>query len=114
MLDAGLANRTYCYVSDAVEMCLNILNKGTELIYNVGGVSKIKIIDLARLIAEITNSDLEVPDGSGLSLSGSPEEVSLDLTKTTTLLGKTDFITLENGLRRTIEWQKSNLYGSFF
>jgi UDP-glucuronate decarboxylase len=112
MLDAGLANRTYCYVSDAVEMCLNILNNGTDLIYNVGGISKIKIIDLARLIARITNSDLEVPEGSGLSLSGSPEEVSLDLIKTTTLLGKTNFVTLEDGLKRTIEWQKSNLYGS--
>ena len=111
MLDTGLANRTYCYVSDAVEMCMNILNNGTDLIYNVGGISKIKIIDLAKLISKITNCELEVPEGSKLSLAGSPEEVSLDLTKTTNLLGKTDFVTLEDGLRRTIAWQKSNLYG---
>ena len=58
LMDQGLAFRTYCYISDAMEIMWNILVKGKEPVYNVGGFSKVTIAELAKLIgAEINLYD---------------------------------------------------------
>lgn len=110
--DSGSVLRTYCYVVDAVEMCFLATIHGKELIYNVGGISKISIIDLAKLIAKITDSDLSIPDMRGSYLSGAPVDVSLDLSKILTLKNNSNFIGLDEGLKRTIDWQKEVLFNS--
>jgi nucleoside-diphosphate-sugar epimerase len=108
--DLGLALRTYCYVVDAVEMCFLATINGKELIYNVGGISKTSIADLAKLIAKITNSNLSFPKMRSSYLSGAPADVSLDLSKILTLKNNSSFIGLDEGLKRTIYWQKEVLY----
>lgn len=109
LIDQGLANRTYCYVSDAVEIMWHILIKGKEPIYNVGGFSKITIGDLAKKIGEYMKAAVIFPENSGNSIIGAPDDVSLDMSKVMTEFNKKEFISLDEGLLRTIEWQK-NLY----
>jgi nucleoside-diphosphate-sugar epimerase len=106
LLDDGSAQRTYCYVEDACEMMLDILFKGKDVVYNVGGFSETTIADLAHQIAHITDTYVELGDKP---LNGSPENVKLDMSKTLAEFPR-NFVTLSDGLLETIEYQKT-LYG---
>jgi hypothetical protein len=50
LLDSGEATRTYCYIDDVVEMLWNIVLRGNQEVYNVGGHSVTSIADLAMRI----------------------------------------------------------------
>jgi len=103
LLDDGSAIRTYCYVDDAVNMMLDILFKGKDCVYNVGGNSTISIKDLAQKIGDINKCN--VIWGTSIGLVGAPTDVKLDMTKTLTEFPRT-FVSLDEGLKRTIEYQK--------
>jgi|SRR3989344_4340045 len=105
MLDSGDARRTYCYITDAIEMLWNILLFGKEAIYNVGGESKITIAGLAKKIGKYINAPIKIPRKDH-SLSGAPDDVWLDLNKIKKEFKKNKFISLDQGLLNTIEWQK--------
>lgn len=107
MKDKGEAWRTYCYVEDVAEMMLDILFKGKDVVYNVGGDTRVTIDSLARAIATITDST--VHHGTE-SLVGAPDDVRLDMTHTLTEFPKT-FTSLLTGLSKTINYQKE-LYGA--
>ncbi len=110
MFDLGQSMRTYCYLNDAIEMCFVALGKGKESIYNVGGISRIRIRDLAKLICDLTGSELISPLSDSHGLKGAPSDVWLDIHKITDLNKKRNFIEIEEGVKRTINWQKEHLY----
>lgn len=105
MLDQGEAKRTYCYITDAIEMLWNILLFGKDAIYNVGGQSRITIAELAKLIARETGVSVIFPKKS-LDNTGAPDDVYLDLTKVKKEFNKHQFVSLEDGIKATINWQK--------
>jgi nucleoside-diphosphate-sugar epimerase len=106
---SGNGIRTYCYISDAVDLLLQIFLLGSGDIYNVGGYSRITITELASLIAKLTGVEF-VPETSQI-VDYSPAEVSLDISKVLELGGKNSFITLEEGLANTIDWYRKLLEG---
>ncbi|MDF2941983.1 MAG: hypothetical protein K0S01_841 [Herbinix sp.] len=103
LMDQGKAVRAYCYVTDAVEIMWKILLEGTEPIYNVGGVFKNTIAELALTTGTLMNVPVVFPD-TPCEVQGSPEEAWLDMTKVQKEFGKTEYVTLEDGLLQTIEW----------
>lgn len=105
MLDDGQSIRTYCYITDVVEMLLNILFNGKKMIYNVGGVSILKISDLAMLIGRILNTEVVIPKKSN-SLVGNPNVVNISIERYLEEFGKNSFIPIEIGIMKTINWQK--------
>ncbi|HEY3277213.1 MAG TPA: NAD-dependent epimerase/dehydratase family protein [Syntrophorhabdaceae bacterium] len=105
LLDHGEAGRTYCYVSDAVELMWNILLKGREPVYNVGGISRTTVRELAVRIGEYLRVPVVFPDETR-QLAGTPEDVRLDMAKAREEFGKEEYLSLDEGLARTIEWQK--------
>lgn len=105
MMDEGKSLRTYCYVSDAVYIMWKILLEGNDAVYNVGGKSKTTILELAELIAKELNVKIILPKITQ-SLSGAPDSVSLDMTKFEDEFGKIEYTQLEDGIKKTIEWQK--------
>lgn len=107
LLDDGSALRTYVYVEDAAEMILDILFKGKDVVYNVGGFSETSIADLAYQIAYLTNAEVSLGDKK---LEGSPDNVKLDMSKTLSEFPR-DFVSLSEGLAKTIKYQK-DLYGT--
>ena len=109
MLDEGRAKRTYCYVSDAIEIMWNILLFGKEPIYNVGGVSRTTVADLALLIGKYMSVPVIFPTHSE-NMVGAPDDVYLDISKVANEFHKTEYVSFKEGLERTIEWQKA-LYG---
>ena len=106
LLDQGLAKRTYCYVSDAVEIMWNILFKGSDAIYNVGGISKITIGELAKKIGDYLNVPVTFKADETKGMIGAPEDVFLDMSKAEKEFNKKQYVDLAEGLARTIEWQK--------
>lgn len=103
LLDSGSAMRTYCYVQDAVELILDIMLFGKDEVYNVGGHSKTSILNLAELIGNLLEVDVDVPQ-TGHTLTGAPLNVELDMTKCEREFQKHDYIDLQDGLIRTIGW----------
>lgn len=113
MLDSGSKIRTFCYISDCALMLLNIMLYGTELVYNVGGKENITIRKLAEEICAVTGSKLSVRENSGQAAAEkvkvSPQQVQLDISKVCTEFGLDNFKPMSEGLKRTIEWNSSNL-----
>ena len=110
LLDSGSSVRTFCYVSDAVELMWKILLHGKKPLYNLGGYSTLNIAELAKLIAEIIDVPIVIPSDKN-GVSGAPEDLRIDLTRVEKEFGKKEYISIDEGLRATIEWQKF-LYNS--
>lgn len=107
MIDRGMAKRTYCYVRDAIEVMWDILLFGKKSIYNVGGFSVTTIASLAKKIGKSLNAKVIIPK-KDQKITGAPENVRLDLGEVSREFKKDrkDYVSLDEGLRRTIEWQK--------
>lgn len=107
LLDRGEAKRTYCYISDAMYMMWRILLEGKDSIYNVGGTSTTTIAELAQLIGNLLAVPVITAPETGGSMMGAPDDVCLDLAKFTNEFGPVNFINLQKGVARTVDWQKS-------
>jgi UDP-glucuronate decarboxylase len=106
-VQGGVDNkRTYCYIVDAVEMLWNILFYGKEPIYNVGGNSRVNIGELALKIGKILDVPVILPNALTDNIQGAPNEVRVSIAKYKTEFGMKKFIPLEDGLKRTITYQK--------
>ncbi len=103
--DRGGAVRTYCYVADAVAMLLSVLLHGREATYNIGGVSRVTILELAREIGRITGVPVELPEIEE-NRAGAPAEVAVDLSRIVGEFGQPDFTPLDAGLRKTADWYR--------
>jgi nucleoside-diphosphate-sugar epimerase len=102
---SGREPRTFCYISDAVEVLWQVLLHGTQPVYNVGGESVTNMAGVAMDIARYTGASLTIPTEESV-LQGAPLVVSMDLSRIKEEFGKRDFIGLQEGLRRTIDWQR--------
>lgn len=105
LLDDGKAHRTYCYISDAIEIIWNILISGKKPIYNVGGHSRITIGRLAEKIGNILNVPVRYPETFN-RVVGAPSDVYLNMKLVEEEFNKKDYVSFDLGLTRTIEWQK--------
>jgi nucleoside-diphosphate-sugar epimerase len=101
---SGLETRTFCYVSDAVEMMFQILLHGQHAVYNVGGGRKTCMRQIATKIAIRTNVPLIVPITDS-EIEGA-QAVDMNTSRVQNEFGKTDFIGLEEGIGRTVDWQR--------
>ena len=105
LMDAGKAIRTYCYVTDAVELMWQAVLHGKQPVYNIGGHSTVTIRELATLIGNITGVPVSLPKKQ-TKVAGAPKEVRLDLTRVESEFHKSDYVSLDDGLRATIDWQR--------
>ena len=58
----GLQTRTFCYVDDNVDACIRIFEENLVLndVINIGSSSEITILNLAKLIIKLTNSQSKI------------------------------------------------------
>jgi UDP-glucuronate decarboxylase len=105
LLDSGDATRTYCYIDDVVETLWSIILRGKQEVYNVGGYSVTSIANLAKRIGALTGAEVVIPEVSN-GLIGAPSEVRMDLTRTKMAFWKTEYVDLNDGLDRTIQYQR--------
>jgi dTDP-glucose 4,6-dehydratase/UDP-glucuronate decarboxylase len=111
MLDAGDSRRNYLYITDCVEMLLNILLYGKDTTYNVGGdIETVSIFELAKKSAAIFKAP--VVKGTEATkqkfIQSAPPRVGLSMEKYRkefSSYGK-DIIKLNEGLINVVKWFK--------
>jgi nucleoside-diphosphate-sugar epimerase len=106
LLDDGKALRTYCYISDGIELIIRVLLDGEGYLYNIGGHSKVSILEIAELVAKEFNS--KVIKGNKINHLNAPNIVEVDTSSTELEFNKTEYVGFSKGLAKTISWYKSN------
>tara|TARA_B100001094_G_scaffold331049_1_gene398121 strand:+ start:1044 stop:2021 length:978 start_codon:yes stop_codon:yes gene_type:complete len=102
--------RAFCYIDDAINQIIKLsFNKKTDnSIYNIGNMKKeTKIMDLARILKKEIFKKAKLINGE--ITPGSPSRRVPDMKKTQRILKNSQYTSLENGLRKTIEWYLKDL-----
>lgn len=111
MLSEGKDTRSYCYVADATVAFLKILlsDKNGEVFNVASDIEEVSIHDLAQLIHKICqiSDSVKVKKTDASFIKGAPNHVMPDISKLKKTFGFKPEIGIEEGLRRTIEWNKS-------
>lgn len=105
--------RTFCYIEDAVEMMVRAAQspqcQGEQL--NIGcQAPEVKIGALAQLILDTVGRKARLK--AGPETPGSPTRRCPDMTKTLSLIGYEPRVSLEEGVRRTYDWYRENVFES--
>ncbi|WP_270982945.1 NAD-dependent epimerase/dehydratase family protein [Campylobacter upsaliensis] len=107
MLDQGEAIRQVCYITDVVEMLMNILLNAKDVVYNVSGMFYdgygFRIRDIAEIIAKYTNASVVFPKENN-GVLGSFTKMNIDISKYTNEFKKSKFVDIDYGLSQTIKW----------
>jgi nucleoside-diphosphate-sugar epimerase len=102
--DDGSARRSFLYATDAIVMIWNILLHGHAVVFNVGGLEELSILELSEMIGSILHVPVQAKEQKGLS--GAPVVVRLNIEQYTEEFGSIDFVPLRNGIETTIAWQR--------
>ncbi|MFH1657331.1 MAG: NAD-dependent epimerase/dehydratase family protein [bacterium] len=99
----GKQTRDFLYVDDAIEAAIKILDSSSPLAYNAGVNQEISIEDLLRTIIRLTDRDEIEP----IFMPGRKGEIirsRVDYTKIREDLDWRPGYSMEEGLRKTINW----------
>lgn len=86
-------------------MLFNILFFGKKVVYNIGGKSKVSILELANMIGNELGKETTIPKIEN-ELNGNPKIVNISVDEYINEFNKNEFISLQEGIKTTIEWQK--------
>ncbi len=103
----GKQTRSFCYVSDQVEGLTKMMFKDNTKgeVINIGNPEEYTIIDLANKIKIMTGSKSEIVYSE--LPKDDPTQRKPDITKAQTLLGWEPLVSVDEGLKKTIEYYKS-------
>lgn len=98
----GLQTRTFCYIDDNIEACLNTLKdeKFSNGVFNIGNDKLITIKELAETIIKLTKSNSKIIHLPPLP-EGDMTRRQPDISKMRELLGR-ELVSLEDGIRKVI------------
>jgi UDP-glucose 4-epimerase len=99
----GTQTRTFCFIDDNVDACFAAFHskKYQNDVINIGGNVETKIIDLAKLVIDITGSKSKIQFLEPLK-EGDMTRRLPDITKMSAIL-KRPPITLESGIKKVLE-----------
>lgn len=102
----GLQTRTFCFINDNVDACLNAFykNKFINDVVNIGGQNEVTILELAKKIISITNSKSKIIHLPPLE-EGDMTRRKPDTSKMKLLLNR-EPLSLEEGLKIVISNNK--------
>lgn len=100
----GTQTRSFCYIDDMVEGIKRSMftNKTSGQVLNLGNPDERKIIDLAKMILNLTNSKSEIVYEK--LPADDPRRRLPDISLAKKLLGWEPRVTLREGLKKTIEY----------
>jgi dTDP-glucose 4,6-dehydratase len=101
----GSQTRSFCYVSDLVDGLYRLLLSSEEFPVNLGNPSEMTIREFATTILALTGSrtavvHCDLPEDD-------PKQRRPDITKARRILGWNPVVTLDEGMRRTVEYFRS-------
>ncbi len=103
----GQQSRSFCYVDDLVSGILKMMSIDYKLPLNLGNPIEFTVSELANLVLKLTNSrsiikHFPLPEDD-------PKQRQPDISKVRKMLGWQPLISLEEGLKKTIEYFKDRL-----
>ncbi len=103
----GLQTRSFCYVDDNVQTCINAITDETcvNAVLNVGSDKEQTILSLAKAVIEGANSKSNIVHLPALK-EGDMARRCPDTTKMKQVLGR-DLMSLEDGIQKLISYYKS-------
>lgn len=105
--------RSFCYIDDATELILRIAQSpaGLNATFNLGAtIEETRISDLARLVVEAVGKSLSIEFGP--ATDGSPARRLPDIRRLVAATSYWPVVPLSDGLRRTYEWYRTNIFGT--
>ncbi|MBK7271106.1 MAG: NAD-dependent epimerase/dehydratase family protein [Flavobacteriales bacterium] len=99
----GSQTRTFCYIDDNIEACLNAYRRNEVVndVVNIGSDVEITILELAKLIIQLTGSSSELVHLPPLE-EGDMTRRMPDVTRMRALLGR-EVLPLADGIKRILE-----------
>jgi nucleoside-diphosphate-sugar epimerase len=102
----GKETRSFCFIDDLVAGVMIMRDKGAHLgIYHVGTTEEVSIADLARRIADLADSEIELI--AGAPAPGGTMRRCPDISKLARL-GYKPRVPLNDGLEPTVDWYWRN------
>jgi UDP-glucose 4-epimerase len=99
----GRQTRDFTFVSDAVAATVAASTRGTPgAVYNIGGGSRVELLDVFELIGRITGRPLRL--NMTAPQAGDMRDTYADTARARTDLGFAPSVTLEQGLRAQFQW----------
>ncbi len=104
------ASRDFTYVSDTARAIIFALTeqKAVGETINIGSGKEVKIGDLACLIAKLMNKKVQIGQDKSRFRPHDVERLLCDNSKAREVLGWKPQVSLEDGLKETIEWINAN------
>ena len=103
----GKQTRSFCYVSDMVDGIVAAMEKGGKgEVYNLGNPNEFTILELAQKVKELTGSSSEITYQS--LPEDDPKQRCPDVIKAKSELGWAPKVSLEEGLKKLINYLHSN------
>ena len=103
----GNQTRSFCYIDDTVSGILKAMESDNSEVFNIGNPNEITILQLAEKIIELTNSN------SKIKFHKLPEDDPMqrkpDISKANNKLNWFPEVSLEDGLKKTIEWVENSI-----
>jgi len=103
----GGQTRSICYVEDLIRGLLAMLDSPHTGPLNLGNPTELTVLELARMIVELTGAELDIVHRP--LPQDDPARRKPDISKANQVLGWQPTIQPEEGLRRTIDWFKTQL-----
>jgi dTDP-glucose 4,6-dehydratase len=104
----GTQTRSFCYVDDLVDGFLLLWKKGDGMPINLGNEGEFTLLELAEVVRKVTGSGGKVRSTRPLP-ENDPRQRRPDLTRARTILGWEPKVSLEQGLRPTVEYFRKEL-----
>ncbi len=103
----GGHTRSLCFVDDLVAGVLAVLDGPDPMPFNIGTQDEVTMLELAELVRRVTSSDsrlefMPLPQDD-------PRQRRPDTTRAATILGWQPRVSMEDGLRRTLEYFRAAL-----
>jgi dTDP-glucose 4,6-dehydratase len=111
--DDGSRTRSFCYVTDLVNGILRLVESAESEPVNLGNPREMTILEFARLVKELCGSSAKiqfvVPRDE--RTKDDPQTRRPDIGRAKRVLGWEPRVSLEDGLRQTIDYFRSLLRG---
>src|SRR3989475_11990966 len=105
----GSQTRSFCYVDDLIEGIVRLFERGGPDPVNIGNPREFTVGELAELVLQLTGSKSPIVERP-LPVDD-PKVRQPDITRAHTPLAREPRVTLEEGLRRTIEYFRGVIDG---
>jgi dTDP-glucose 4,6-dehydratase len=103
----GTQTRSFCYVDDMIRGLIALAESGVHEPVNLGNPDEMPLIDMAKLVVELTDSRSEIVFEA--LPTDDPQVRQPDITRARDLLGWQPEVDLREGLRKTIEHTAATL-----